>query len=93
MSRGEIPVRLSPTTARYCLLNNRFSTIIKEGVKVQETKSLCNSEQPGASGQNPLENITTYTIKGKTIIVEPVFKENSQETLGTILMRLMHLDK
>ena len=60
---------------------------------MQETKSLCSSEQPGASGQNSLKDITTYTIKGKTFIVEPVFKEDSQETLGTILMRLMRLDK
>ena len=65
-----------------------------KGAFVMGEPKLNNQEDiPVTSGQNPLENITTYTIKGKTFIVEPVFKEDSQETLGTILMRLMRLDK
>lgn len=52
-----------------------------------------NGKMPGASGQNPLEDTRTYTIQGKTFVVEPVFKENAQETVGTILLRLIQSDK
>ena len=33
-----------------------------------------------------------YQIQNKTFIVEPVFKTDGQETLGSILMRLMKSD-
>jgi len=42
---------------------------------------------------NPLEKVTNYTIKGKTFIVEPVFKKDAKDTVGTILMRLMQSDR
>lgn len=51
-----------------------------------------NGKMPGASGQNPLEDTRTYTIQGKTFIVEPVFKEDTGETVGTILLRLIQSD-
>jgi len=55
--------------------------------------SACKKQMPsGASGQNPLEKGTTYTIKGKTFIVEPVFKNDAKDTVGSILMRLMQSD-
>lgn len=36
-----------------------------------------------------LEKVSTYDIKGKRFLVQPVFKEDGKETLGTILLRLM----
>ncbi|MFV0361918.1 MAG: hypothetical protein ACK5LL_02380 [Suipraeoptans sp.] len=51
-----------------------------------------NGEMPGASGQSPLENTRTYTVQGKTFIVEPVFKEGAKETVGTVLLRLIQSD-
>ena len=39
-----------------------------------------------------LENHTTYTIKGKVFIVEPVFQPDGKETIGDVLMRLMKSD-
>ena len=39
-----------------------------------------------------LENPTTYTVKGKVFIVEPVFKTDGKETIGDVLMRLMKSD-
>jgi len=51
-----------------------------------------NAKTPGTSGQTPLEDIRTYTIQGKTFIVEPIFKKNAKETVGTILLRLIQSD-
>jgi hypothetical protein len=48
---------------------------------------------PDISGRNSLEKTTTYTIGGKTFVVEPVFKEDSKDTIGSILMRLMQSDR
>jgi len=39
-----------------------------------------------------LESPTTYTVKGKVFIVEPVFKTDGKETIGDVLMRLMKSD-
>ena len=36
-----------------------------------------------------LENPTTYTVKGKVFIVEPIFQADGKETIGDVLMRLM----
>ncbi|WP_250228675.1 hypothetical protein [Anaeropeptidivorans aminofermentans] len=49
-------------------------------------------DAPEASGQNPLEDTRTYTVQGKTFIVEPVFKSGVKETVGTILLRLIQSD-
>jgi hypothetical protein len=46
----------------------------------------------GVSGQNPFEDTRTYTIQGKTFIVEPVFKDGAKETVGTVLLRLIQSD-
>lgn len=48
---------------------------------------------PGVLGRNPLEETRTYTVEGKTFIVEPVFKKDSTDTVGSILMRLMQSDR
>jgi hypothetical protein len=46
----------------------------------------------GTSGQSLLEDTRTYTVQGKTFIVEPVFKEGAKETVGTVLLRLIQSD-
>ncbi|MDL2218640.1 transposon-encoded TnpW family protein [Christensenellaceae bacterium OttesenSCG-928-M15] len=51
-----------------------------------------NGKLPGASGQSPLEDTRTYTVQGKTFVVEPVFKEGAKETVGTVLLRLIQSD-
>ncbi|MFA7501565.1 hypothetical protein [[Clostridium] symbiosum] len=47
---------------------------------------------PEVSGQNPFEDTRTYTIQGKTFIVEPLFKDGAKETIGTVLLRLIQSD-
>ena len=61
---------------------------------MEDTKSsACHkSEPPVASGHNPLEDISTYKVGGRTFIVEPLFKKSGDETIGTILLRLMKSD-
>ena len=41
------------------------------------------------ASENPLEETTTYHIEGRSFVVEPVFKEESPDTLGSVLLRLM----
>ncbi len=36
-----------------------------------------------------LKEKTTYRISNRSFVVEPVFKDDSQNTLGGILLRLM----
>ena len=51
-----------------------------------------NEKPPGISGRNHLEQMSTYQVGGKTFIVEPVFKQDAKETIGTILINLMRTD-
>jgi hypothetical protein len=39
--------------------------------------------------ENAINQTTTYKFDGYSFVVEAVFKENSSETLGTVLLRLM----
>ncbi|MFT8888047.1 MAG: hypothetical protein ABF904_04445 [Ethanoligenens sp.] len=56
-------------------------------------KSICASNNSsGVTGRNPLEKSSTYKIDGKAFIVEPVFRQDGSETLGTILVKLMKAD-
>mgnify|MGYP004469369411 FL=1 len=41
---------------------------------------------------SPLDQQTTYQINGRSFIVQPVFKENGTNTLGSVLLRLMQAD-
>lgn len=36
-----------------------------------------------------LDETTTYAVENMTFIVQPVFKEKSNDTLGSVLLRLM----
>ena len=40
-----------------------------------------------------LEQSKQYDFDKNTFVVKPVFKENSTDTLGTVLLRLMTADK
>ena len=42
--------------------------------------------------QDLSEETTTYHIKGRTFIVQSVFKKENANTLGAILLRLMQAD-
>lgn len=44
---------------------------------------------PCASGKNAIDKVSTYKVNGKTFIVQPVFQPEGQDTIGTILLRLM----
>ena len=39
--------------------------------------------------KNTLDAKTTYHIGNRSFVVEPVFKEESPDTLGSVLLRLM----
>ena len=41
---------------------------------------------------SPLDQQTTYQINGRSFIVQPVFKENGTNTLGSVLLCLMQAD-
>ena len=81
-------MRLRPQPSEFAF----FILSMKGAFFVMENSKSNNGEMPGASGQNPLEDIRTYTVQGKTFVVEPVFKEDAKETVGTILLRLIQSD-
>ena len=43
--------------------------------------------------QSLSEEIMTYHIKGRTFIVQPVFKKENANTLGAILLRHMQAEQ
>ena len=43
----------------------------------------------GEKTNTQLKEKTTYHVGNRSFVVEPVFKEESQNTLGEILLRLM----
>ena len=49
------------------------------------------SVAPVATGQMQNETVQ-YVVDGKTFIVEPIFKDTSNESIGTLLMKLMKSD-
>lgn len=44
------------------------------------------------ASEHPLEETTTYHIEGRSFVVKPVFKDDSANTFGAILLRLMQAD-
>ena len=44
------------------------------------------------ASENPLGETTTYHIEGRLFVVKPVFKDDSANTFGAILLRLMQAD-
>lgn len=47
------------------------------------------TESKQTSEAKSMKKVTTYMIDGKKFIVTPVFREDGNETFGSILMRLM----
>lgn len=45
--------------------------------------------KPGEKAKHDLNEKTTYRFGNRSFIVEPVFKEETQNTLGFVLLRLM----
>ncbi len=45
--------------------------------------------KPGEKAKHDLNEKTTYRFGNRSFIVEPVFKEETQNTLGYVLLRLM----
>ena len=41
------------------------------------------------SKHTTVDETTTYTIDNMSFVVQPVFKEKSNDTLGSVLLRLM----
>lgn len=46
----------------------------------------------GAAGRSPFEKASQYQVDGKVFMVEPVFQTSGNETIGTILVKLMQAD-
>ena len=57
---------------------------------MQDNKLLKSKEY--ITSENPPEETTTYHIDGRSFVVKPVFKDDSTNTFGTILLRLMRAD-
>ena len=47
------------------------------------------SGKKDAQGNDPMKEKMTYCIGNRSFIVEPVFKEDAPDTLGSVLLRLM----
>lgn len=45
--------------------------------------------KPGEKAKHDLKEKTTYRFGNRSFIVEPVFKEETQNTLSCVLLRLM----
>ena len=48
-----------------------------------------NSSKINSPEKNPLDVKMTYHIGNRSFVVEPVFKKESPDTLGSVLLRLM----
>ena len=45
--------------------------------------------KPGEKAKHDLNEKTTYRFGNRSFVVESVFKEDSPDTLGSVLLRLM----
>ena len=63
----------------------------KEGTDAEDGKAyaVMDSRVSNAVDSNSLGATTKYNIGNKTFIVEPHFKESGEETIGTILIKMM----
>ncbi len=86
MGRGEIPVELcqQPSVLPLSLLSLCFM----KGDFIMQDKAT-NLGKTSRPEKNPLDAKTTYHIGNRSFVVEPVFKEESLDTLGSVLLRLM----
>jgi hypothetical protein len=47
---------------------------------------------PAVSDRRIVDGDSRYSVGGKTFLVERVFREDSRETVGTVLLRLLRME-
>ena len=65
-----------------------FIAIFMKGDFIMQDKAT-NPSKTSRPEKNSLDAKTTYHIGNRSFVVEPVFKEESPDTLGSVLLRLM----
>ena len=65
-----------------------FIAIFMKGDFIMQDKAT-NLGKINRPEKNPLDAKTTYHIGNRSFVVEPVFKKESPDTLGSVLLRLM----
>ena len=78
-SRGAVP-----TAVRFV----SFIAIFMKGDFIMQDKAT-NPGKINRPEKDPLDAKTTYHIGNRSFVVEPVFKKESPDTLGSVLLRLM----
>lgn len=76
---------------RQCSLDVRNVLCVQRPHAVQPPRDLIDVDTNPEKTKNPemLTLDSTYRIGNRSFIVEPVFKEESSQTLGEVLLRLM----
>ena len=57
-----------------------------KGFIMQDHNSVASGKKPQ---ENALKENTTYRFGNRSFVVEPVFRQDGPDTLGSILLRLM----
>ena len=84
MGRGEIPVELCQQPSVFCLF--RIDLSCERGGHSMQEKTAAG--KTGTSNKS-LDEKTTYRFGNRSFVVEPVFRQDGPDTLGSILLRLM----
>ena len=80
------------TDTEAALIGGLISTYFFQPAVSASLKDAYKATNPGKTSRpekNPLDAKTTYHIGNRSFVVEPVFKEESPDTLGSVLLRLM----
>jgi|GEM_PF-186144 len=93
MGRGETPVELRPEEVTSEAGSRPYSasfviTSFMKGDFIMQDKAT-NPGKASRPEKNPLDEKKTYRIGNRSFVVEPVFKKESPDTLGSVLLRLM----
>lgn len=83
MGRGEIPVELCQQPSVFCLF--RIDLSCERGSFYARKTA---AGKTGTSNKS-LDEKTTYRFGNRSFVVEPVFRQDGPDTLGSILLRLM----
>ena len=78
-SRGAVPAAVRFAS---------FIAIFMKGDFIMQDKAT-NPGKINRPEKDPLDAKTTYHIGNRSFVVEPVFKKESPDTLGSVLLRLM----
>lgn len=70
------------------LLADALNALPQDNRDIMQDKAT-NPGKTSRPEKNPLDAKTTYHIGNRSFVVEPVFKEESPDTLGSVLLRLM----